>query len=84
VTYDPAFVVKSVNFPWHSFFFGAVKCFRDHFAYSGFIEGRYPHLGSFVLSLSLDVVAYSLLDVSYLFVNALFFFFSTSSFSCLF
>ncbi|MFN9960296.1 MAG: hypothetical protein ACK55I_45010, partial [bacterium] len=64
------------------FFFGTVKCFRDHFAYSGFVEVRYPHLGSFVLSF--DVVAYSPLDVSYLFVDSLFFFFSTSSFSCSF
>jgi len=71
-----------VDFPWHSFFFGAVKCFRDHFAYSGFVEVRYPHLGSFVLGF--DVVAYSSLDVGYLFVNALFFFFFSNSFSCLF
>jgi hypothetical protein len=38
LTYNSAIMVECTDFPWHSFFLGAMKCFRNHFAYSGFVE----------------------------------------------
>jgi hypothetical protein len=73
---NSAVMVECVDFPWHFFLLGAVKCFRNHFAYSCSVEVGYTHFCSFVFGFY--VIAYSALNVGDLFIYALFFFFSSS------
>jgi hypothetical protein len=80
LAFNSTLVVGCVDFPWHSFFLGTVKCFWDHFPYS--VKVGDAHLCSFVFGF--DVIVYLALYVGNLFVIVQFLFLLACSHSRLF